>query len=160
MADRRRPSRDLLLVLDHRTDMSGWQAGRAFLDPLFAEPVLAPARVSLDEKPLKSRNADVTGPEDCRPWWGYVVPLSVRGQTFDVVWNFFWQSRQPRTAGGLVSFSYKDIRGEPTSDHIAVEANARAPVDWHALLVAWRAAFQPDSGLLHPAAPMMIRGRE
>jgi len=53
MADRRRPSSDLLLALDHRTDMSGWQAGRAFLDPLFAEPVLAPARVSLDEKPLK-----------------------------------------------------------------------------------------------------------
>ena len=149
MADRRRPSRNLLLILGHRSDISDWQAGRAFLDPLFADPVLAPARVSLDEKPRNSSSAYVGAPEDCRPFWGHIAQISVQGRTFDTVWDFHWQSRKPATAKGWVDFSYKNLRGEPTPGCIAIEARASARVDWHALLVAWCTAFQPDAGLLH-----------
>ena len=150
MSDRRRPARDLHLSLHLGADISDWQAGQAFLEPLFADRALAPARVSSGNEVSARHGKDVGTAEECSPSWGQRVQVRAQGRVFEAVEPFHWKGGRPADAKGWVLFSQQTARGAATRGTIGVQARVGVRVDWHGLLVAWCAAFQPESGLLHP----------
>jgi hypothetical protein len=150
MSDRRRPPRDLHLGLKLRGEMSDWPSGQRFLEPLFADPALAPVRVAAGNEISARHGVDVAGLAECAPCWGQREEVRAQGQDIDSVAPFYWKAGRPADAKGWVRFPGRDNRGSPNPGSIGVEARGGKGVDWHRVLVSWCEAFQPESGLLHP----------